>query len=442
MEYKTLLSDFNSLLHSNKSCTNEVELLSEDISVNWKDTKYSTYWNLIMKRFNFKNKVESELIQVGKGRYKLIILGPTDYSSMSGKYLYLLITVSSDTSGTITHFSVEADDRQTISKVMLNNITLSSGNSMIMLPREYVSIKHIMACIMSMGSEANRVSSDALVDNAKRSESLKKDPVVEIKEMWEIINTILDMVFLGSANGCIIGGTPGMGKTFTINQKLKSLGLIEGVDYVYFQGGKVTLIEFYRIMYENASATLIFDDSDSVFSHPDGVNMMKAALDSNPRRTVSYNSPAVLSKGLTTSFQFTGKMIFLTNLSLEEIDSAIRDRSLVMGVWLNRQQIMADLKSKYMYVKSSEETEAEEDDSIQPIITREDKDRIYNWFNDYVMDNMEKGIEKPSQISMRLMKKMYDAYSDLKHTAKRTGSSDEETWNRFVKLMDTQFKMS
>ncbi|HEG8097813.1 TPA: hypothetical protein SFZ43_000115 [Campylobacter jejuni] len=441
MEYKTLLSDFNNLLHSS-GYANKVELLAEDISVNWKDNKYSTYWNLVMKKFNFKNKVESDVIEIGGKKFKLIILGPTDYSSMSGKYLYLLITVTSDTSGIITHFSIESDDKQTITKVMLSNVTLSSGNVMIVLPKEYVSIKHIMASIMSMGSEANRVSSNALVDNAERSKSLKKDPVVEIKEMWEIINTILDMVFLGSANGCIIGGTPGMGKTFTINQKLKSLGLIEGIDYVYFQGGKVTLIEFYRIMYENASATLIFDDSDSVFSHPDGVNMMKAALDSNPRRTVSYNSPAVLSKGLSTSFQFTGKMIFLTNLSLKEIDSAIRDRSLVMGVWLDREQIMADLKSKYMYVKSSEETSAEDDDSIKPIITREDKDRIYNWFNDYVKSNMEKGIDKPTQISMRLMKKMYDAYTDLKHTARNTGGTEEDAWNRFVKLMDTQFKMS
>ncbi|HEG8094202.1 TPA: hypothetical protein SFZ49_001880, partial [Campylobacter jejuni] len=158
MEYKTLLSDFNNLLHSS-GYANKVELLAEDISVNWKDNKYSTYWNLVMKKFNFKNKVESDVIEIGGKKFKLIILGPTDYSSMSGKYLYLLITVTSDTSGIITHFSIESDDKQTITKVMLSNVTLSSGNVMIVLPKEYVSIKHIMASIMSMGSEANRVSS-------------------------------------------------------------------------------------------------------------------------------------------------------------------------------------------------------------------------------------------------------------------------------------------
>lgn len=414
-----------------------LERSDEAVTVSWRSTeRYKKYFQMIKAGFNFEKEETDSFKSDGK-TYYLKKLGPSTFPDISGKYVYLLLIDSRNKTGKITHFLVSSNGNNKLKSVNGDSVVLTDGSEMVIIPKTYTSIRHIMALILGVGKY--HLKATALEEAV---DEIETNPILQIRNKWEIINAMLDMVFVGSSYGCIIGGNPGMGKTYTIMQKLKELGLEEGVDYLYFQGGKFTLTSFYSIIHDNPTATLIFDDSDSVFDSADGINMLKAALDSNEPRVVTYDSPAITSKGMETSVVFEGKMVFLTNLPLERINNAIIDRSVTQGVWLTREQVLADLRDKYLYVKSLAEVKGDKD-----AITEDEKTKIFEHLDAYVRKFMKKGIERPKSLSMRLLKKCYDIYGDLKkaHLRKKElgqNLTDEDLWNQYKKVAESQFEIS
>jgi len=85
------------------------------------------------------------------------------------------------------------------------------------------------------------------------------------------------------------------------------------------------------------------DDCDSVFKDPDAVNMLKAALDSYDTRNISYITSKPLKDQFGThlprSFEFTGKIIFISNLDQSTLDEAIRSRSFVSDISMTTEQM-------------------------------------------------------------------------------------------------------
>ncbi|PZR79380.1 MAG: hypothetical protein DI537_41135, partial [Stutzerimonas stutzeri] len=61
----------------------------------------------------------------------------------------------------------------------------------------------------------------------------------------------------------LIYGAPSSGKTFTVMQVVKALGLKEGVDYVV-KKGSISDFAAYRALIQNIDGLIIFDDCDSV----------------------------------------------------------------------------------------------------------------------------------------------------------------------------------
>jgi replication-associated recombination protein RarA len=83
----------------------------------------------------------------------------------------------------------------------------------------------------------------------------------------------------------------------------------------------------------------VFDDSDSVFDYPISVNILKAALDSYDRRWVSWYSSVAEQQDLDPSFEFTGKIIFISNRFIERIDPAIRSRAFCFNLKMSNSEI-------------------------------------------------------------------------------------------------------
>jgi len=77
---------------------------------------------------------------------------------------------------------------------------------------------------------------------------------------------------------------------------------------------------------------IVFDDCDSVLEDKVAINILKSALDSYDKRTISWMSKMNKSDEYPNQFDFTGRIIFISNKSKESIDQAILSRSLTVDL--------------------------------------------------------------------------------------------------------------
>ena len=178
--------------------------------------------------------------------------------------------------------------------------------------------------------------------NFKSMQTSKKPSV-----MFDDMNNLTKMVANNISPSLVITGQPGLGKTWNVTKTLDQLGLKENEHFVHVKG-RCTAAGMFITLFENSDKLIIFDDCDSVFKDSDGVNLLKGALDSYDKRVISWMS----AKGLKTnegdylprSFNFTGKIIFISNLPIAKVDSAIRSRSFVLDITLTSDQLLKRMK--------------------------------------------------------------------------------------------------
>ena len=123
------------------------------------------------------------------------------------------------------------------------------------------------------------------------------------------------------------------------------MGLVESTDFVHFKG-RATAAGLFVTLYDNSDKIVVLDDCDSVFKDDDAVNILKGALDSYDTRKISYLTTKPLKdefgSHLPRSFEFTGKIIFISNISQSKLDEAIRSRSFVSDIDLTKKQMLRD----------------------------------------------------------------------------------------------------
>lgn len=84
----------------------------------------------------------------------------------------------------------------------------------------------------------------------------------------------------------------------------------------------------YKLLWENRhkNSVLLLDDSDSAFQDEVALNILKAALDTNSRREISWKSEKIfideLGEEIPSSFIYEGSIIFITNLDFERLVSS------------------------------------------------------------------------------------------------------------------------
>tara|TARA_R100000734_G_scaffold16807_1_gene12950 strand:- start:15 stop:791 length:777 start_codon:yes stop_codon:yes gene_type:complete len=164
------------------------------------------------------------------------------------------------------------------------------------------------------------------------------DPAV----MFKNIERLTKMVGKGIQPSLVITGSAGTGKTHLVKQTLTELGLDESTDFVHFKG-RATAAGLFVTLYENSDKIVVLDDCDSVFKDADAVNILKGALDSYDIRKISYLTTKPLKdefgEHLPRTFEFTGKIIFISNIAQSSLDEAIRSRSFVADVDLTKAQM-------------------------------------------------------------------------------------------------------
>ncbi len=181
-------------------------------------------------------------------------------------------------------------------------------------------------------------------------------------DVFRAIDLYAVQVARGKSNSLIVSGDSGIGKSQTIKDTLKSLGMISDVHF-YFSTGTITTAGLYEVLFKNRSKLIVFDDCDAVFKDPDSINILKGALDTYPVREISkltkgntFDSSGMSDleieeqynnnpQKLPNKFEFRGQVIFISNLPGDKFDDALISRSLHVDVHLNKSQVIERMRS-------------------------------------------------------------------------------------------------
>ena len=191
----------------------------------------------------------------------------------------------------------------------------------------------------------------------RKAEGSTSDAVVaqesrfSINERFGFVSDMVTMLANGAQASVVVTGPGGLGKSFTVNQTLTANGFKDVSTLDDFAVGTViksnkafrvikgysTPKGLYRTLYENRDGVIVFDDCDSVLKDPVSLNLLKGALDSYSRRIISWRAD-IKDEDLPTTFEFKGRIVFISNLASTQIDQAIITRSMAVDLSMTRKQ--------------------------------------------------------------------------------------------------------
>lgn len=152
-----------------------------------------------------------------------------------------------------------------------------------------------------------------------------------INQRFEFLEKFTNMVLDGETVSAIVTGEGGLGKSHTIMGALEKRGWQEGEQYVVVKG-YATPKALYGTLWEHRDKTIIFDDCDSVLKDAVSLNLLKGALDSYDKRTISWLQKGFIDDKLPNSFEFQGNIIFISNMSSDKLDQAVKSRSITIDL--------------------------------------------------------------------------------------------------------------
>ncbi len=172
-----------------------------------------------------------------------------------------------------------------------------------------------------------------------------------INERFSFVEKLVNMVASNIQPSAIITGEGGLGKTYTVTKTLEANGYKDISDLADFQVGTIvntrrcfTMVKgystakgLYRTLFENNKSIIVFDDCDAVLKDPVALNLLKGALDSYGKRIISWNAD-MKDDDLPRSFNFEGRVIFISNMEQDRIDQAIRSRSMMIDLSMTADQ--------------------------------------------------------------------------------------------------------
>ena len=171
-----------------------------------------------------------------------------------------------------------------------------------------------------------------------------------INQRFGFLSDMIVMLAKGDQPSVVVTGPGGLGKSHTVTTALRNAGLKDlSVLDEYDVGAPVPKNAFivikgystpkglYRTLYENRNSVIVFDDCDSVLKDAVSLNLLKGALDSYSKRIISWRAD-IKDEDLPTSFEFKGRVVFISNMSSNQLDQAIISRSMSVDVTMTKEQ--------------------------------------------------------------------------------------------------------
>ena len=151
-----------------------------------------------------------------------------------------------------------------------------------------------------------------------------------INQRFEFLDNLTQMVIGGITPSLIVTGEGGLGKTHSVTESINNTDMTSS-DYVFFKGYS-TARGLYNTLFDNNGKLIVFDDCDSVLEDKVALNILKSALDSYETRTISWMAKMNKNDEYPQQFNFTGRIIFISNKSKEDMNEAILSRSLTVDL--------------------------------------------------------------------------------------------------------------
>jgi len=202
----------------------------------------------------------------------------------------------------------------------------------------------------------------------------EKSERFDINTRFGFVEKLVTMVASGVQPSAVVTGEGGLGKTYTVTKTLEANGYKDISDLADFEVGSIintrkcftfvkgysTAKGLYRTLFENNKSIIVFDDCDAVLKDPVALNILKGALDSYGKRIISWNAD-MRDDDLPKSFNFEGRVIFISNMSQDKIDQAIRSRSMMIDLSMTTNQKIDRME----HISKSEEFLPEYDKSVK-----------------------------------------------------------------------------
>lgn len=153
--------------------------------------------------------------------------------------------------------------------------------------------------------------------------------IERIRERFDILEEMTEGTTTGAVRAMIVSGPPGVGKSFGVEKKLEEAALFDKMaqrrSRFEVVKGAMSALGLYAKLYKysDENNVLVFDDCDSILLDDLSLNILKAALDSSKKRTISWNTDSRMlsQEGIPDRFDFKGSVIFITNIKFEHVRS-------------------------------------------------------------------------------------------------------------------------
>lgn len=183
-----------------------------------------------------------------------------------------------------------------------------------------------------------------------------------LRRRFDLLSEMTKAVKKGDVRALIVSGPPGVGKSQIVEDVLERYTLLQtlgGKTKHEVIKGAMSPIGLYCKLYKFADKdnVIVFDDCDSIFTDEVSLNILKAALDSKPKRTIHWNTDShkLRNEGVPDQFQFEGSVIFITNIKFGRSRGKIRDH-------------MDALESRCHYIDLTIDTEREKMLRIEQVV--------------------------------------------------------------------------
>ena len=163
------------------------------------------------------------------------------------------------------------------------------------------------------------VSADTPVEKPVETD---EEIMTRMRQKFEVLDDMAHASCNGIVRGMIVTGPPGIGKSYGVERivaEAEVMGNLTGKGAKCgIEKGSASPIGLYMLLhaYSVPGSVLVLDDSDTMLYDETSLNLLKAALDSGRRRTLSWysESNALKEKKIPNTFEFQGSVIFITNL--------------------------------------------------------------------------------------------------------------------------------
>jgi len=230
--------------------------------------------------------------------------------------------------------------------------------------------------------------------------------IERLRKRFDILKDMTQAVKEGTVRAMIVTGPPGVGKSFGVEEVLSRQDLFNTLGnkrpkYEIVKGA-MSAVGLYAKLYQYSEKgnVVVFDDCDSVLLDDLSLNILKAALDSSKKRTISWNtdSRVLRTEGIPDKFEFKAGAIFITNIKFENV----RSKKL--------QDHLSALESRCHYIDLQMDTDREKVLRIKQITedgmldSYEFDDPVKDEIIDFIVDNRS----KMRELSLRTVLKVAD----------------------------------